>query len=57
MSGAKIDADGKMSMANRSITTGDVDSKAVSTSGMPLAPADTARVRTLAAEALERCVK
>lgn len=57
LAGARFDADGKMTLANRTITKGDVDSRGVNTSAIPLAPAETTRVRSLANEALRRCVK
>jgi hypothetical protein len=57
MSGVHFDADGRMDKASRTITKGDVESKAASSNVIPLLPADTTRVRSLATETLKRCVK
>jgi hypothetical protein len=57
LSGAKFDADGTMSMASRSITTGEIDTRAVSATSMPLVAADTVRIRSLANKVLGLCVK
>jgi hypothetical protein len=56
LAGARFDTAGAMTMASRSITAGEIESKAVSTSTIPLVPAETARVRSLAIEAQRRCI-